>query len=240
MTERKKAIQNPIEFEGQERVDQKTNRGESNVKTTLPQYNPSASQFDPLQSYRGKLTYDFEKAKIDLWKDAQMKGQRIDIERQMCELKLIYQTHLAAMACTVYCGSSGTMFYSLGEPDGGKIVSHALLSVKQYASRIYMGGYPEHRALLEITWEGDGRIVFPFIEDGVDPKYFLKKLKGHGVLLLVSGRTEAKAAEALLAYSISSAESVELPYRHGWCQMSDGHWHFAMPDEKTLQEVVGS
>lgn len=240
MIERKEAIQNQIEFEGQERADQKTNRGESNVRTTLPQYSPSASQFDPLQGYQGKLAYDFERAKLDLWKAAQMKGQKIDVEWQMCELKLIYQTHLAAMACTVYRSSSGDIFYSLGEPDGGKIVSHALLSVKQYASRIYMGGYPEYRAFLEITWERDGRIVFPFVENGVDPKCFLKKLKSCGVLLLVSGRTEAKAAEALLAYSISSAESVELPCRHGWCQMSDGHWYFAMPDEKTLQEVVGS
>lgn len=235
-------IKSPIGFDERSQMaeNQKGESGGNSVGNTLFQYECSAGQFDPLQNYQAKLMYEYKKREFDLWKNSQMHEQRLAFEKRMHELKIKYQAHLAAMICTVYCNAVGDIFYSFGEPDEGKIVSHALLSVGEYKSRIYLSYYSEPKACLEITWSGSGRIVFPFDNEGINPKYFLKKLKSKGVLLLVSGRTEAKAAEALLAYSISSAENKELPYQHGWVRMSDGKWHFSMPDEMTLQEVLES
>ena len=75
-------------------------------------------------------------------------------------------------------------------------------------------------------------VYFKNAENGISPQIFLKNMKARGVLFLVSGRTEKKAAEALLAYSYQNAETIELPYYRGWNYMSKGNWRFA--DEKEL------
>ena len=205
-------------------------------------YVPTVRQNDIWTGYEGRLQYEKVKAQIGIEKNAISLQQREQFEIRMKELKHQFDLYLQMMSSTIYKDSSGYLIYALVSGDGQTITSKRLLNVWGYETRLYFSYGAKGKTVLEISWgqESQNKIYFGDAQDGVYPKYFLKKLKSKGVLLLVSGRTEAKAADALLAYSFSSAPIVELPFTIGWGRNSAGRWHFARRDEMTLKEVLSN
>lgn len=195
---------------------------------------PAPNQLDLVASYQAKLQYDFFKNQLDLNRNQMMLEQRKAYETEIQKVKIQYRTFLDMLSYSICEDSQGNMIFAITDPSNGKIAAKPLLNVCKFQSVLYFAYQPELHFVLGINWEGsmNGTVYFKKANQGISPQNFLKNLKARGVLFLVSGRTEKKAAEALLAYSFQHAETVELPYFRGWNFMSEGSWHFA--DERAL------
>ena len=231
-----KCVINPISF-SESNVDRRDGRT-GTLNDYLPEYHESKIyQNDPLQRYQLRASYELQRNEIELQKQEIHLAQRLDFEKKLCDMRIRCKAYLEGLSCTVYMDSSGTLMYALTGVDQSKITTKRLLNVEQYKSRLYVSFYPQLVRYLEVSWEGDGRTGFHYGEEGIFPKDFLKKLKAKGVRILLSGRSEKQAADALLSFSIYSAEIQEISFRHGWTRMKDGKWHFASGTEITMQEV---
>lgn len=199
----------------------------------------SDKQTDLWANCQGKLNYELGKAQLELWKNQALKQQRYELEAALQDLKLRYQNYLELLSCTVFQDCYGRLVYAITDKDGGNIASKPLLNVSGFKAVRYYSCYPELRAFLRISWQDceRGGIYFRETPERISPQHFLKCLKSSGIMFLVSGRTERKAADALLAYAISTAEQKEIPFFRGWNLMSDGRWHFAHDNELTIREV---
>lgn len=203
------------------------------------QYMQTLYQSDVWTGYQGKLQYDMAKMQMELEKSHITMQQRLDYEKRLNELRVQYTCYLQMMSSTVYKDSSGNIVYAITAPDNKNIISRVLLNVKNFRSCIYICYYPAFQMVLEVRWgDGDDSLRFQYTEEGILPNDFLRRLKARGVLLLVSGRTEKKAACALLAYSLESAEKIEIPFAIGWGKNKVGKWHYATQDELTMKEVM--
>ena len=69
-----------------------------------------------------------------------------------------------------------------------------------------------------------------------DPKYILMAFRTVGVDFRVSRSKETELGIRLTAYLLAIVVRVEIPPFHGWYQIN-GEWHYAMPDEMTMEEV---
>ena len=152
-------------------------------------------------------------------------------------MKINYRIYLELMASTVYRDSAGNIVYAISDEGGKTIASKILLNVKEYRTKMYISYYPKTQSVFEIAWGEDDRnkILFECTKEGISPREFLRRLKSRGVLLLVSGKTESKAAQALLSYSFLSAEECEIPFDFGWGMDKVGKWHFAKRSELTIR-----
>ncbi len=198
-------------------------------------YVPTSGQLDMMASYQAKLQYEFCKNQLQIGKQQMMLDQRRAFEIQMQEVKLQYKTFLDLLSYSIYEDCQDRLIFAITNPSNGKITAKPLLNVTKYQSVIYCSSYQAtQHFVLGIRWKGNTQenVYFKNAKQGISPQLFLKNVKARGVLFLVSGRTEKKAAEALLAYSYQNAETIELPYYRGWNYMSKGNWHFA--DEKEL------
>lgn len=202
-------------------------------------YTSAPSQLDMMASYQAKLQYEVCKNQLQIDKQQMMLDQRRAFETQMQEVKQQYRAYLDLLSFSIYADTQGKLIFSISDSTDATIAAKPLLNVTSYQSKIYFSGWPEKRYVLEISWEGgkNSSVYFKNAENGISPQIFLKNMKARGVLFLLSGRTEKKAAEALLAYSFQCAETIELPYYRGWNFMSKGRWHFADEKELIMKEV---
>lgn len=186
-----------------------------------------------------KLHYDYQKSCIDICKQNKMFELKYQYEKAQQQLKIQFANHMEMMSCTVYQDSFGKIIISFCDENGTIINSKVLLNVKNYKAKQYVSFSPELHVVFEVSWgeqESEG-IRFKNFENGVETQKFLKALKSRGVFFSVASRAEKKASEALMAYSVNTAEKYEIPYYYGWNYMSDGRWHFAKKSEMVMQEV---
>lgn len=191
--------------------------------------------------YQDRLQYDMARTQLDLERQRALLLQKEEAERRIQDLRLRYSLCRQLLGCTVYGDYAGDLLVAITKPDEEQIISRRLLNVRQYQTKIYVAYHPNgERMVLEVAWGelGKNEIYFADVQRGIPPKNFLRKLKGKGIVLLVSGRAEKKVAEALLAYSLYSAPIVEIPFAYGWGRNSTGRWHFAKKDELTLKEIL--
>lgn len=200
---------------------------------------PAPSQLDLVASYQAKLQYEVLKNQVDINKNQMMLEQRKAFETEIQEIKIRYRTFLDMLSYSICEDSQGNVIFAITDPSNGKIAAKPLLNVRRFRSVLYCAYQPELHFVLGINWEGsmNGTVYFKKANQGISPQNFLKNLKARGVLFLVSGRTEKKAVEALLAYSFQHAETVELPCYHGWNFMSEGSWHFANERALIMKEI---
>lgn len=202
------------------------------------------SQYQQEQQYlrnQENMNYAYARTQLDLEKQQLSLAQRLEFEEKKKQQQIFYNSYMQLMCSTVYANSDGQLVYSISDSEGKNIRSKLLLNVRDYESTLYLSYFPVMHTVLEITWEGrlnQNSVCFLYEKEGISPDTFLKRLKSHGVLFLVSGRTEKEAAKALLAYSIENAEELELPFAYGWNMGGNGVWHFVMEDELTMQEVL--
>ena len=202
--------------------------------------NQKQIQMDVWGAYQGKIFYEMKKRELDMEKNYIMQQQKVKMEEDLCELRVRYKCFMSMISSTVYRDSNGNIIYAITAPDGKKINAKVLLNVKKFRSRILVTYYPQARMVLDVWWGegGESHVYFSYGKDGISPNVFLKTLKAKGVLLLVSGRTEHQAANALLAFTFNDAEVEEIPLAYGWGKNAEGKWHFAGEDEITLKEVL--
>lgn len=200
----------------------------------------TGTQTDIWSNIAWRAGYEMSKQRMALEKQAITYSQRLEYERQLKEMKVQYKTFLELMGMTIYCDSGGDIILAITSPEGKPIRAKRLLNVSGYGSRMYISTEPTLVMVLECYWGDDKHNMVRFLhtEEGITPEKFLKRLKAKGILMLVSGRTEKKAANALLAHSVSSAEEVYIPYTHGWGKKKNGSWHFATEGELTMREVL--
>lgn len=203
-------------------------------------YDPPKGQNDVMSAYDERLRYEMAKAEVDLRKGQIVNQQRLQLQWGLEDIKLWYKTYMAMLGATVYKDNVGNLMFAISDERGAKISSKRLLNVKNFKSEILVSEVPEKNKVLYITWDGNenAQLFLHDLTKGISPNAFLNKLKGHGVLFTVSGRTEKKAAEALLAYSIEGANITEISACYGWCRKSDGNWHFAGEDEITMRRIL--
>lgn len=197
-------------------------------------------QTDIWSAMNGKLQYEFLKREMALAQQQTNLYQRYEYGKALKDLQIQHEAYLQAMGITVYRDSLGDIIFAITDSKGGNIISTVLLNVKNYKTCMYTSYYPEFKTVLSISWGNgnDKRLRFDRTKENFTPELFLKKLKTRGIFLQVSGRTEKKAATALLAYSINSATDIIIPFSHGWGKDSEGRWHYAMKDELTMKEVL--
>lgn len=196
-----------------------------------------SNQMDPVTGYRGKLRYEMEKAQMELLKQDASLHRKLQYEQELNDLKIRYQTMLKMMSCTIYEDSASDLIFALTNQENHVISSKKLLNVKGYQAKMYVSYYPITQSVLGISWRGlnQNRLIFNYDAKEIDPLYFMKKLKSHGVMFLVSGRTEKQAATALLAFTVKNAETKEISGVYGWNRLSSGSWHFASTDEMLME-----
>lgn len=213
---------------------------ERGVSYNHPIYIPSQNQTDIIDGYNGKLQYEMVKAEVGLRRNQIANEQRLQLQYGLEDIKLRFKTYMAMLGATVYMDCSRNLIFALSDSNGNKISSKRLLNVKGFESKILVSEMLGGKSALCISWENEkkSQIFFSEFTNGILPSTFLKKLKSHGVLFNVSGRTEKKAAEALLAYSVQTAKTIEVSACSGWCKWSDGTWHFAWEDEITMKEIL--
>lgn len=214
-------------------------RSDSQVKEQAT-YMPAPNQMDVWTGYQGKLRYDTQKARLDIERQGIFLWKKEESELRLKQLRVQYEAFCRLLGDMVYKNSVGDLLYAITAPDGQKIISKRLLNVTGYETKLYVSYTPAMKAVLEISWgkQEQSGVYFAGAETGIDPAVFLNKFKRRGVLFLVSGRTEKKAAEALLAYSFSTASILEIPFTHRWGKDRSGKWHFARRSELTLREVA--
>lgn len=202
--------------------------------------NSSGNQTDLWTKVQGRLNYELAKSEIELRKNSGILEQRYWHEQQLMDMRVRYRNYLELLGCAVYRDSSGQMMYAITGPKNEAISTKILLSVRGYESVNCVSYYPQMYSALMIRWDGceQNGICFRDLVKGVTPERFLRGLKAKGVLILVSGRAEKKAASALLAYSIQNMQKRELPFQYGWNRMENGNWHFCGQNEIVMQEVI--
>lgn len=231
----------PLVFVRHQQNESRNANDQNDVQFCSPQfYEPSARQRDILSGYQGKVQYEIQKMQMDLNKQACTNAQRIELEEKIQETRNRYKIYLKMLSGTVYCNSEGEIIYAIADADGKAIVAKRLLNVSGFWSRIYVSYYPDLKMVLEVYWgnENERWIWFPYTKEGISPNIFLKKLKANGIFLLVSGKTEKDAANVLLAYAISTAENIEIPYDYGWGKDANLNWHYAQKDELVMKEML--
>lgn len=229
----------PIEFT-QNQNGENINVGMAPVQGVA--YSPTVYQNDVCTGYYSKINYELQKRRMDLEYQDISYQKKLRFEEEKKALNIRYQNYLKLMSVTVYKDSAGDIVFSILDSEKRSIASKKLLGVMDYSVKIFVTYYPQEKKALEVSWAGDrnNSVIFPYDDDGIDPNVFLRRLKQKGVLLLVSGRTEKQAANALLAYSFMSADSVEIPNSWGWNRMGDGTWHYAKKNEITMTEVLSN
>lgn len=197
-------------------------------------------EIDPWREYDMKLAYEVERMKMSVYKQELLSQKKVMYEQAMLEQKVHYQNFLKMQSYTVYSDGKGKIICALNNPENVKITAKELLNVENYRATIFKAFYPQKSSALQITWgiQGDNSLIFLLGADGISPALFLKKLKAKGVQLLVSGRAEKQVANALLAFSLNSAEQLEIPGIHGWNRMENGNWHYATYADRTFKEVL--
>lgn len=202
-------------------------------------YMPVSKQLDVDAAFQRKLQYNFVQNQLEINKNQIMLDQRQNFESQMQEVRLRYKTFLDMLSYTIYEDNEGKIICAITDPTNEKITARPILNVIRYQSVIYYSYQPVLHYVMNISWEGgiNGHVCFNNAKDGISPQVFLKSLKMRGVLFLVSGRTEKKVAEALLAYSYQNAKIIELPFFRGWNFMGNGRWQFADQNALILMEV---
>ncbi|HBI62745.1 MAG TPA: hypothetical protein DDY31_16320 [Lachnospiraceae bacterium] len=187
------------------------------------------------------LNYAYAKGQLDLQKQQLSLAQRLEFEEKKKQLQISYNAYMQLIFSTVYKNSDGQLMYAISDSEGKNIRSKPLLNIRGYEAILYLSYFSEAYAVLEISWgeqSDQNSVCFLYNKEGISPDTFLKKLKSHGILMLVSGSAEKEAAKALLAYSIENVEEVELPFAYGWNMYGNGAWHFATEDELTMLEVL--
>lgn len=186
-----------------------------------------------------RLVYEWQKGKLELDKSQVKFNQRLEYEKESRAIKVCCGVFKELLGAEVYQNVEGILMYAVTDPDGKILRSRKLLNVEAYKSRILISANP-CTSVLEISWgTGEEHVVyFPDAENGIPTALFLRKLKSKGVVLLVSGRSEKTAAEALLAFTYREAPRVSIPFYHGWCLNEEGRWHYAGDGELTMQEVL--
>lgn len=188
-----------------------------------------------------ELNYAYAKGQLDLQKQQLSLAQRLEFEEKKKQMQISYSMYLQLMCSTVYENPDGQLLYAISDSEGKNIRSKPLLNIRGYEAILYLSYFSETYAVLEVSWgeqSDQNSVCFLYDKEGISPDTFLKKLKSHGVLMLVSGRAEKEAAKALLAYSIENAEEMELPFAYGWNMYGNGAWHFATEGELTMLEVL--
>lgn len=202
--------------------------------------NSSGNQTDLWTKVQGRLNYELAKTEIELRKNSGILEQRYWHEQQLMDMRVRYRNYLELLGCAVYRDSSGKIIYAITDPKNEVITAKILLNVDGYEAINCISYYPRICSALMIRWHGCKQkgICFRDLVSGVTPERFLRGLKSKGIMFLVSGRSEKKAAGALLAYSIQNMQETELSFQHGWGRMGNGEWHFSGQDEIVMQEVM--
>lgn len=206
-----------------------------------PQYVQPSTQMDPWAGYQGRLAYEFMKRKMAVDQEKMSLEQRYDHEKALLDLKLSYRLYLEMISCSVFLDTMGKLICAFTDSQGKMIASRVLTNVEHFEAKILSTSYPRIRNVLVVSWQGTNsrkkNVSFFDFDQALSATVFLKKLKSHGLLLLVSGRSEKKAADALLAYSVGMAPVMEIPFNEGWWKDREGNWHFAERGTNTLKGI---
>lgn len=168
---------------------------EKGISSSLPPTQLSSGQTDYVSGYDQKLRYEVAKRQLELDKQNLMQEQRLQREKELRLFKFQLEQYMKMLSTTVYRDSNGRMVVAISDSQRKTITSTVLLNVDAFDSKMYVSYYPETQMVLETSWTVAGErkaVWFPYTAEGVTPEYFMKKLKAHGVLFLVSGRTEKK------------------------------------------------
>ncbi len=225
-----------------DRIEFEEFRGENGgnwmgTSMNFPQY----TQVGVCSEEQRRLIFEWQKGRLELDKNQEKNNQRLAYEKESQAMKVYFDAFRTLLGAEVYRNAGGILVYAVTDPDGQTIRSRKLLSVEAYESRMLISANPCTR-VLEVSWKtGEEHVVyFPNAENGIPTEVFSKKLKAQGVEFLVSGRSEKKAATALLAFSFRDAPWIYIPFYHGWGQDAKGEWHYAADDELTMQEVLSN
>lgn len=204
--------------------------------TIVNGYPLTPCQTDLVTGLQGKVRYEMAKSEIKICEQGILQQQRLQFENDVLRRKEQYRQYLLLMETSVYADARGDLMLAFKSHDGHTIVTKKLLNVTGFTACIFYSVYPTMESILHVTWEKKRNgIYFPDFSDGISPAEFLKCLKAKGILLLVSGRAEKRAADALWAYTVMYAPEKEIPSRCGWHKRSDGRWHFAWSTERTMK-----
>lgn len=230
----------PISYSDEDPVEnEKAKARYEDAYVSFPMYIPNQS--DVVTGLQGKIYYERAKSDIRIREQGMMMQQRFQLEQELLRMKEQYRQYLSLMETAVYADAHGNLMLAFKSHEGQLMVARQLLNVTDFSASLLYSVYPTLQSVLHIKWEGvENGIYISYSSEGISAASFLKRLKTKGVLLLVSGRTEKKAADALLAYAIMSASKIEIPPRYGWSKLSNGSWHFAWPSEQTMKGVLRS
>lgn len=203
-------------------------------------FQPNQKLQDLIAGYNYRLWYDWQKRYLDLEKQQMSNEEKIRCERQLQDLRVCYQAYARMLTERVYCDMEGEIIFAIESSDGKQIIAKKLLNVSHFRSIVYETFHPDFMAVLEISWgeESTNHVRMRCDKGDMLPKILLKKLNSRGVFLMVSGRTEKKASEALLAYAFCTADKIEILRFHGWGKYLNGMWHYAGKDEITMKEML--
>lgn len=209
-------------------MDKKKLTGSQNIAT------------DPWTACAAKSQYLWNKNMMDIQRQACLQGQRMAYDEWHEQMRIFYAECKKLIGSSIYQDATGELIYSIQDKDERTIVAKRLLNISGFASTILVSFHPDPEAVLRISWDAPraGSFDIPFDKEGIATGAFLKKLRMKGVRLLVSGRTERRAAEDFVAYAFTIAETQEIPYSRGWYKYSDGSWHFCGNDEICMREVL--
>lgn len=213
----------------------------NNSVMNLQTYGGNSLQAGYDQSYQGKLDYKLMEGKLDIEKRQVMQGQDYEFKQLLYDLKMEKQAIQRLLSSNVYQASDGKIFYSITGADSKNVIcTKVLLNTERFEPVLYYSSYPALQAVLMISLgqEGNGKFYFVLGKDGISVNLFLKRLEARGINLLVSAREKKEAAGALLAYAIKNAKTTELMPVPGWGMDRNGNWHFAMPGELVMGEVL--
>ena len=226
-------IREPIEFEHSREGNQGNGINEPQMAFSAP---TAARAWNEQQM---RLDYVRQKDCLELMKNQAKYNQRLEFEKQSQAVKLCREVYKEFLGAEVYRNTEGVLIYVVADPEQKISRSKRLLNIAGYKPRLLVSEHPA-KTILEIAW-GEReiqKIFFSDAQEGIPTALFLRKLKSKGVVLLVSGRSEKTAAEALIAFTYREAPRVCIPFYHGWCLNEEGRWHYAGDEELTMQEVL--